>query len=330
MFTASINMIRVLLTRVKTRDNIFLDGIALLPRRRADTILVWIHGLGSNFAHGQILTKELSGQCAKNNIAYLKFNTRGHDIVNRDGTDKNALYGAGFEKFEECVFDIRAMIARARKLGCKRIVLAGHSTGANKALYYLYKTKDRSVKGLVLLGPVNDGAAGRKKFGPAGLARGVKLAEKLSRKNPHTLMPLSYGVFSAKRFLSMFRPGETEDIFPYLDPQAEWQALQNIRAPLAIVFGSRDEYLDPVRGNASNGVNRPAQRIIDIFRAHAPLAKSPAPHLSWTRHHTYDMLSGKGAGFTGIIIKNADHGFKGKEKALAKTIINWIAHMKKI
>lgn len=284
-------MITVLLTRVKTRDHIILDGIAIMLRRRSDTALIWIHGLGSNFARGQTLIKELSGQCVKNRIAYFKFNTRGHDIVNRDALKGKGLYGAGFEKFEECVLDIRAMIAYARRLGYKKIILAGHSTGANKALYYLYKTKDRSVKGLILLGPVNDIAAGRKKFGATGLARGVKIAEKLQRKNPMALMPQSYGVFSARRFLSIFRPGGNEDIFPYLSPSAAWKELKSIRTPVAVIFGSRDEYLD-----------RPAEKLIEIFRRHVLLAKS----------------------FTGVIIKDADHGFRKKEKELARQVIRQI------
>lgn len=334
-------MIPVSLTKIKTKDGIILDGIAVLPRRPSDTALIWIHGLGSSFARGQTLIKELSGQCSRADIAYFKFNTRGHDVVNRNAIKGDGLYGAGFEKFEECIADIRAMIAYARHLGYRKIILAGHSTGANKSLYYLSKylskTKDRSVKGLMLLGPVSDIAAGRTKFGAAGLARGVALAQKLSRKNPAALMPLSYGISSTARFLSMFRAGTDEDTFPYLTPHADWKALRSIRVPLAVIIGERDEYLDPVRSKTpkasvaapsarrtSNGVNRPAQKLIDIFRANATGTKSPALHLFWTRHRSYDTLSGKGAGFSGVIIKATDHGFKKKEKELADAIIRWI------
>lgn len=284
-------MIPVLLTRIKTRDHVFLDGIAVLPRHPSRTALVWIHGLGSNFSHGQTLIKELSGQCVRNRIAYFKFNTRGHDVVNRDLPKKKVLQGAGFEKFEECVLDIRAMILFARRRGYKKIILAGHSTGANKVLYYLSETKDPSIKGLILLGPVNDISAGRKKFGAAGLAAGVALARKLACKNPDTLMPQTYGIISARRFLSMYEAGHAEDTFPYLAPHTQWKKLNNIRTPIAVIFGERDEYLD-----------RPARKLIDTFRSHAPLAKS----------------------FSGAIIKNADHGFKKKEGALSKEITRWI------
>ncbi len=286
-------MIRVFLSRIKTRDGINLEGIYVKPRRKSNIALVWLHGLGSNFARGQTLMEELSAQCQRNNIGYFKFNNRGHDaaVSIRKDNGKNQYIGDAFEKFTDCVLDIRAIIGNARKLGYRRIILIGHSTGANKALYYIYKTKDRSVKGLILLGPVSDIAAGRKKFGTAGLARGVELAERLSRKNPAALMPALYGIFSARRFLSLFRPGGAEDVFPYLNPGTSWKELKGVRAPIAVIFGPRDEYL-----------NRPAKEIIEIFRSHASSTKS----------------------FSGVIIRGADHGFRKKEKELSLAIIQEI------
>ena len=284
-------MIPVFLTRVKTHDSIVLDGIVVEPRKKSDAALIWIHGLASRFSSGQDLIKELSSACRTRGIAYFKFNTRGHDVVNRDLPKKKALQGAAFEKFEECVPDIRAMISFARKRGYKKIVLAGHSTGANKVAYYLHKTKDPAVKALMLLGPVNDISAGRKKFGAAGLRAGVALAKKLGRKNPNALMPEKYGIISARRFVSMYESGHAEDTFPYLDPRAQWKGLKGIRVPIAVIFGERDEYLD-----------RPAHKLIDTLRIHAPLAKS----------------------FSGVIIRNADHGFKSKEKELTDAIIRFI------
>lgn len=284
-------MIPVLLTRIKTRDGVALEGIAVLPKKSSGRALIYLHGLDSRFSSGQILIKELSERCRACGIAYFKFNTRGHDAASGGNPKSKKMYGGGFEKFEECVFDIRAMVAFARKLGHRQIILAGHSTGANKALYYLCKTKDRSVKGLLLLGPVNDMAAGRKKFGVVGLTRGVALAEKLLKKSSEALMPQSYGVISARRFLSMFLQGGAEDVFPYLNLTASWKELESVRIPVAVIFGTRDEYL-----------NRPAREIIDIFRAHA----------RWTKK------------FSGIIIEGAGHGFRKREKELAVAVIRSI------
>lgn len=284
-------MIPVLLTKIKTSDGVVLEGIAVLPKKKSDTALIWLHGLSSRFSSGQALIQELSSTCRKNGIGYFKFNTRGHDIAARNG---EKIIGAGFEKFEECVFDIRAMIRFARFLGFKKIILAGHSTGTNKILYYLYKTQDRAVKGLALLGPISDISVGIKFFGKEKIEKDIQLAKNLQRKKG-ALMIRKDGVWSPQRFLSLNQAGSKEDVFPYHHPHAEWKELKSIHVPLAVIIGSRDEYLD-----------RPAKNLIELFRKHATSTKL----------------------FTGGIIPKANHGFRKKEKELTQKLIEWIKSTK--
>lgn len=281
-------MIPALLAKIKTRDGITLEGIIVKPRRKTLTALVWLHGLGSRFSSGQSLIAELSKRASQNKIAYLKFNTRGHDVVAKGGKQ---FIGSAFEKFEECVHDIRAIIVFARRLGYKRIILAGHSTGANKTLYYLYKTRDRAVKGLVLAGPANDIVAAEKYTGRKILVRGVRLALKMKQRDRHALMPRRFGLYSARRYASLFKPGAAEDVFPCYNPRAKWKELKSVRVPLCVIFGSREEYID-----------RPAKQLVEVFRKNAKSAKS----------------------FSGIVIKGANHGFHKKEKELARKIIRFI------
>lgn len=285
-------MISNQLHQIKTSDGISLDGIVIRPaKRNTHTALIWIHGFSSRFSSGQTLIQELSHACAKNGIGYFKFNTRGHDSVSR-GSGK--LIGAGFEKFTDCIYDIRAMVNVARSLGFKKIILAGHSTGANKALYYIYKTRDRNVKKLILLGAVSDIPAETKRVGKKYLEKGVTLAEKLSKKNPHALMPQKYGILTAARFLSLYRPGSHEDVFPYYETvshRSRWKELKSVRVPIVVIFGSRDEYLD-----------RPAKKLTEEFKNNATSTRE----------------------FRGIIIQGANHGFKRKEKELTQAILYWI------
>lgn len=281
-------MIPLLLSQIKTKDNILLDGIVSLPSRKTPAALIWLHGLSSNFSRSQKLMREITAQCRKNGIVYMKFNTRGHDVASR-GSEH--LIGGGFEKFEECVHDIAAMIRFAKKLGCKRIFLAGHSTGANKALYYMYKQRDPAVKGLLLLGPISDRAGQIQMLGEKKLAASLRIAEKLSKKNPQSLMPIEYGLLTARRYLSLYKAGTAEDVFPYHNPRAKWKELASIHVPLAVIVGSRDQYLD-----------RTAKEFIDVFRAHALLKKI----------------------FTGVIIRNVNHSFHRKEKELAEIIIDFV------
>src|SRR5437773_11485874 len=95
---------------------------------------------------GQPLIRELSTRLNAAGIGYFKFNNRGHDVVTGRGRH---LAGAAFERFGQSVEDIRAMIGFAATCGYRRVILAGHSTGANKVLHYAARTRDRRVTALV-------------------------------------------------------------------------------------------------------------------------------------------------------------------------------------
>src|SRR5712692_9342111 len=176
----------VSLVRVRTRDGVWLDGVIAEPRRRRNAALIWVHGLGSAFASGQPLIRELSARLTAAGIAYLKLNNRGHDIVARGG---KRLAGSAFERFGESVEDIRAMIALARRGGYDTVILAGHSTGANKVLHYAARVRDRRVSGLILLGPISDIAGESKRIGRRELRRRVAVAERIDKRDPETLVP---------------------------------------------------------------------------------------------------------------------------------------------
>jgi pimeloyl-ACP methyl ester carboxylesterase len=279
--------VEVSLVRFRTRDGVWLDGLMAEPHRRR-VALIWVHGLGSVFSSGQALIQALSRQLTAAGIGYFKFNNRGHDVVSGRGP---RLAGAAFERFGDCVVDIRAMIAFAARCGYRRVVLAGHSTGANKILHYAAHVRDRRVEGLVLLGPVSDVAAAAKEVGARELARRVALAERLARRDPQALVPRAWGFWGARRYISLYRPGEAEDVFPYYRPGARWTALRSVRTPVAAIIGSRDEYLD-----------RPALALIDAFRQNAVRARS----------------------FTGIVVRGARHGFQGHERELAEAIVGWV------
>jgi pimeloyl-ACP methyl ester carboxylesterase len=278
----------VSLVRLRTGDGVWLDGVIAEPRRRRGAALIWVHGLGSAFSSGQPLIRELSTRLNAAGIGYFKFNNRGHDVV--AGRGKH-LAGAAFERFGQSIEDIRAMIEFAVKRGYRRVILAGHSTGANKVLHYAARTRDRRVIGLVLLGPISDIAAEIKRIRGRELRHRVAIAERIARKDPEALVPRAWGFWSARRYISLYRPGEAEDVFPYYRRDARWAALRRVRAPVAAIVGSRDEYLD----------RRPAELIAALER-HATRARS----------------------FTGIVLPGARHGFQGRERGLGQAILRFI------
>ncbi len=278
----------VSLVTVRTRDGVPLAGVLTEPPRRRRVAFVWVPGLGSTFSGSQPLIAALSRRLNAAGLAYLKVDTRGHHVVARAGT---RLAGAAFERFGESVEDIRAMIAFARGAGYRRVILAGHSTGANKVLHYLARARDRRVVGAILLGPVSDIVGEVKRVGRRELARRVAIAARLARRDPDALVPRAFGFWSARRYLSLYRAGEAEDVFRYDRPRARWAALGRVRVPLAVVVGGRDEYLD-----------RPAAALLAAFQANATRARS----------------------FTGIVVPRALHGFARHEEVLARAIVRWI------
>ena len=281
-------MIPVFLTQIKARDGIVLDGIVVPPKKKGAYALIWLHGLTSRFSSGQDLIRELSRRTHNSGIGYFKFNTRGHDIVVRGPQKK--LIGTAFERFEDSPKDIDAMIRYARTLGYKKIILAGHSTGANKVLYYQYKRKNPAVKGIILAGAMSD-IYEWKRRGRGFMTRAIAMAKKLAKKNPQTLMPEKYGVKTAARYLSLYEPGHAEDVFPYMSPKQSWKELKSVRVPIAIILGVKDEYLD-----------RTPKALIRVFAENAKNTKS----------------------FSGVVIQGANHGFQKKEKELASKIITWV------
>jgi acetyl esterase/lipase len=278
----------VSLVRIATRDGAWLDGLVTEPRGRRGTALIWVHGLGSVFSSGQPLTRELSARLNAAGIAYFKLNNRGHDVVARGGRQ---LAGAAFERFRQSILDIRAMVSFVRLRGYRRVILAGHSTGANKVLYYAARARDRRVNGIILLGPVSDHAAEAKRVGARELRRRIAAVERIARRDPDALVPRAWGFWSAQRYLSLYRPGGDEDVFPYYRPNARWTGLRAVRLPLAAIIGGRDEFLD-----------RPAREVIDAFRVKAMGARS----------------------FTGVVVPRARHGFQGHERELADLVVRWI------
>lgn len=280
-------MQRLELIETRTSDGITLAGIAAHPRGKKRAALIWLHGLTSAFYHSLPFVHELSERCTRNGIGYFKFNNRGHDIATRNN---GKLIGVAYEDFKKCVLDIRAMIACARRYGYRNVVLAGHSTGANKIVYYMYRTNDRRVKGLLLAGGLSDIAADWGRAGRRKVQAVLRQAKRL-RRNPKALVWLDYKMYSARRFISLYNPGEAEDVFPVYDPNARWTAMKSLRIPLAVVFGSRDEHMD-----------RSAKSLIRLYREKARNVRA----------------------YKGVIIPGARHSFKRYERELASFIVQWI------
>lgn len=62
--------------------------------------------------------------------------------------------GGGWERLNECVYDIVGWVRFALREGFGGVILIGHSMGARKAAYYMAERQDANVVGLIAASPV--------------------------------------------------------------------------------------------------------------------------------------------------------------------------------
>jgi pimeloyl-ACP methyl ester carboxylesterase len=283
------------LTEIITKDNLIHQGIYFEPKKPGDTAILWVHGLTGSFYGDTKLFEKIIDAGEKQGIAFASFNNRGHDMI--AGISKvdpkspkgytHAVGGAGYEKFEESVYDIDAGITFFVKQGYKKVILVGHSTGANKACYYAGSKKDPRVGGVILASPISDRytSYGRK---PWYIIPFIKLLINIGLGNS-LLSGVNFFPITPNRASSLITPNSSEDVFDYGDIKPKLTYFKNIKNTLLVVFGEADEYAD-----------RPVVDIKKVFDS------VKLPHFSCK------------------ITANATHGFDGKEKELAETIVDWI------
>jgi pimeloyl-ACP methyl ester carboxylesterase len=252
--------------------------------------MLYVDGMGGNFYRGfQFL---LGGHANRNGIDFFSINHRGHDTVSRtkrlkNGKLKGVTIGTQFEKFEDCIYDIAGAIKLLKKKGYKEIILAGHSTGCQKIAYYQYKTKDSSVRALVLLAPADDYNVDRKELGK-NLKRIFALSNKLvKQKKGDTMIENALG-FSAQRLQSVINLDRVEArLFNYNGGLKEFSS---IKVPILAIFGSKEEYK-----------TKPVERCLKILE---------------------EKTNSKS--FSRLIIPGATHSFVKKEDEFAIPMMKWL------
>lgn len=290
LFCYSVAMIPCHAVSLETPNKVLLNGLWFGPKnpRRAYIVL---HGMMSSAWSRLDLVAEL----VKEGDSALTFGNRGHAVVASLRKGKKRLTaGTGAEHFADCVDDIDGAVRFAQSHGAKEIILIGHSTGCQKAVYWAFKRKSKGVKGIVLLAPLSDWAS-------ANAMKEEKMLIKGATQKARTLVTagkpdafLSDGAWhhpiTAQRFLSLYTPDSVEQsLFPYFDDSRDAKMLGSVSVPVLALFAGKDEYGD-----------RPAKKIEAWFTAHPP----------------------KG-GLTTAIIPGVDHGFKDAEQDVAKNIGDW-------
>lgn len=291
-------MIQFTLEEIITQDDLEHQGILHMPENPNGKVLLWIHGLTGTF-YSNVKSMNLFAEgAAKSGTAFAAFHTRGHDYVasthRRDATKPNGYVyetiGAGVEHFPDCVKDIDAALTFLAGKGLNKVILVGHSTGANKACYYAGTVADPRVVGVVLSGPMSD------RYSATDEATNKKhravMEQKIKEgKGDELLMGFDFFPLTPKRWMSLLSEGSPEDVFNYRDPEGALETLGKIKVPLLVMFGGADEHAD-----------RPVSEIQKAFDAHA-----------------------QSTNYKSVVVPDADHGFTGKEDVFVREVTAWAA-----
>ena len=141
---------------VPTKRGTVLNGV-LFEAQSADTVVIAITGIHGNF-YSNPFYYNFGDTLNGGNIDFIYAQTNDAlgkiDTVNVK-TGQPEIIGSFKEDFNDTDEDIAAYLDYADQSGYKHIILAGHSLGANKVIYYLSRHHDQRVEHFLLLSPAN-------------------------------------------------------------------------------------------------------------------------------------------------------------------------------
>lgn len=140
----------------RTARGVLLDG-DLFSEELSDTLLIAITGIHGNF-YSNPFYFNIGRTLSSHGYDFLYAQTNdafGQIRPINTKTGRQELIGSWNERFAWADEDIQAWLDYARKKGYRRIVLAGHSLGANKVISYLSTHPDAPIEHFILLSPAN-------------------------------------------------------------------------------------------------------------------------------------------------------------------------------
>ncbi len=328
LFTILNKMISNLI-RIQT-DSTELAGLWHTPRANLSTprALVHFHGCGGNFYENHFLDA-IAAACTDRGIGFLSVNSASHDYVCEardlckpkgaagENSEKNRKRrGFAYETFEDCEEEISAVLQFLAETGIGSTVLQGHSTGANKIVYYHSRKQGPAAhrahkekpmpKGYILMGMNDDFGMQRKfieSFGETLEDSVTEARRMITRGRGEEFFRHEYlGVLpiAARSYANKFHAGSAMNNFPVEDEMRhrqnrcpappDFSQVRSIDKPVLCVYGEDDEYLQI-----------PPQESTELFKAKA--INCPQ--------------------FSSRIIPGCGHGFEGKETELADSITEW-------
>ena len=144
---------------VPTKRGSVLNGVLFRPeeKKNTDTVMIAITGIHGNF-YSNPFYYNIGDTLNSGNIDFIYAQTNdafGQIETVNVNTGKKETIGSWNERFSYTEEDIDAYLTWASEEGYEHIILAGHSLGANKVIYYLSRHHDPRVEHFFLLSPAN-------------------------------------------------------------------------------------------------------------------------------------------------------------------------------
>ena len=143
---------------VETERGTLLNGVLFSSEKKADTVVIAITGIHGNF-YSNPFYYNIGDTLTAGGIDFIYAQTNdafGQIQTFNVKTQTPELIGSWNEDFNYVDEDIEGYLKFAHKEGYKNIILAGHSLGANKVIYYLSRHHDKNnVSHFILLSPAN-------------------------------------------------------------------------------------------------------------------------------------------------------------------------------
>lgn len=279
-----------------TEDNLELVGLLHMPEEGTPiTVVITTHGITSNCLtyRDDTIAKILTD----NNIAYLTYNNRGHDILNTNGRDDNKVQGSASEDIIDSYYDVKSAIENMLSKGFKKIILQGHSLGCTKTVYAynrLLKENSKlidSIYGISLLSMVDVPNYLRMFLGNE-FNKVINRVNYFAEKGSEDIIievNKSLPPFKPKTVLGYLKNREI-DFFRYSDKDYNFDVLNKIKVPLFMRWGNVNEL-----------ISVDAKDLVKLLNEKITNNKKDINY-----------------------IDNANHGYKDKEKVLANELLNWI------
>ena len=249
------------LVTTETEDGLVLEGAQFSPVQGSpsgtDTTVVWMHGFTGRFYEQH--TVAIGRHLADRGYTFITGNNRGHDngaFIHRADRGQSLSAGAWWEDIRDCRFDLSAWIGFASESGASRVVLAGHSLGAMKVVWYMGTSNDKRVSGLISAsGPLRIWQ--RIAQDPERLSTAKRLVDE---GRGGELLPTDPGGRVTSAQTLVWRAELGADVYGFQQPDAV-APLGNIRCPILFVLGSeepeigRAEDLPTLKRNARSAPN---------------------------------------------------------------------------